>query len=161
MQKSLSAADVPPHFLNAAFLVGHTPLKALESDPRVSYALYIPPGHYNTDTVPKKLSLLVWIHGTLRKLTAFYAEDMVSFANSTPCAILAPLFPSGLDGPDDLNSYKILRSKSLSSDLALLSILEEIAARWPGIRTDKVFMMGFSGVANSLNGFCIYIRRDY
>lgn len=145
MQKLISAADVPPHFLQAAFMVGHTPLKALQSDPRVSYALYIPPKHNDTSSTPKKLSLLVWIHGTLRNLTALHAEDTVSFANSTPCAILAPLFPSGLDEPNDLNSYKVLRSKSLSSDLALLSILEEIAARWPGIRTDKVFMMGFSG----------------
>lgn len=145
MYKSLSTADIPPQFLQAAFLIGHTPLKALESDPRVSYALYIPPKHYDTTSDPKQLPLVVWVHGTRRKLTALHAEDIVSFANSTPCAVLAPLFPSGLDGPSDLDSYKVLRSKSLSSDLAILSILEEVAARWPGIRTDKVFMMGFSG----------------
>lgn len=145
MQTQISTADVPPRFLQAAFLVGHTPLKALESDPRVSYALYIPPNHYDTNQCPKKLPLLIWVHGTLRKFTALHSEDMVSFANSTPCAILAPLFPSGIDGPNDLHSYKTLRSKSLSSDLALFSILEEITARWPGIHTDKVFMMGFSG----------------
>lgn len=144
MQKLLSTADVPSQFLQAAFLVGHTPLKALESDPRVSYALYIPPRHYDTASI-KKLPLLVWIHGTLRKMSTLFSNDIVSFASSTPCAILAPLFPSGLDGPNDLDSYKTLRSKSLSSDLALLSILEEVATRWPGIETEKVFMMGFSG----------------
>lgn len=145
MHKPLSTADIPAQFLQAAYLIGHTPLKALESDPRVSYALYILPKHYDTTSDPKKLPLVVWVHGTRRKLAALYAEDVVSFANSTPCAVLAPLFPSGLDGPNDLDSYKTLRSKSLSSDLAILSILEEVAARWPGIRTDKVFMMGFSG----------------
>lgn len=145
MQKPLSTDDVPPRFLQAAYLTGHTPLKALESDPRVSYALYIPPKHYDTSSDPKQLPLVIWMHGTRRKLTALYAEDVVSSANSTPCAVLAPLFPIGLDGPNDLDSYKTLRSKSLSSDLAILSILEEVAARWPGIRTDKFFMMGFSG----------------
>lgn len=145
MQKPLSTADVPSQFLHAALLVGHTPLKALASDPRVSYALYIPPEHYDTASSPKKLPLLVWIHGTRRKMNTLYSNDMVSFADSTPCAILAPLFPGGLDGPNDLHSYKTLRSESLSSDLALLSTLEEVAARWPGIDTDKVFMMGFSG----------------
>lgn len=159
MQKSLSTADVPPQFLRAAFLVGHTPLKAVESDPRVSYALYIPQQHYDTDPVPKKLPLLVWVHGTVRKLAALHGEDFVSFANSTPCAILAPLFPSGLDGPMDLDSYKMLRSKSLASDLALLSILDEVAARWPGIRTDKVFMMGFSGGGQFVQRF-LYIYPE-
>ncbi|OJI99242.1 hypothetical protein ASPVEDRAFT_882477 [Aspergillus versicolor CBS 583.65] len=144
MQKPLSTADVPSQFLQAAFMVGHTPLRALKSDPRVSYSLYIPPQHYDTASI-KKLPLLVWIHGTLRKMGTLYSNEMVSFATSTPCAILAPLYPSGLDGPNDLDSYKTLRSKSLSSDLAVLSILEEVAARWPGIETGKIFMMGFSG----------------
>lgn len=145
MHKPLSTSEVPPQFLQATYLTGHTPLKALDSDPRVSYALYIPPKHYDTTSDPKKLPLIVWVHGTRRKITALYAEDVVSFANSTPCTILAPLFPSGLDGSNDLDSYKTLRSKSLSADLAIVSILEEVVARWPGIRTDKFFMMGFSG----------------
>ncbi|KAJ5760533.1 hypothetical protein N7520_007689 [Penicillium odoratum] len=144
MQNPLSAADVPSQFLQAAFLVGQIPLKASKADPRVSYALYIPPTHYDTDP-QKKLPLLVCIHGTGRNSGALHREEMISFANSTPCAILAPLFPAGLDGPNDLDSYKMLRSKSLASDLVLLSILDEVAVRWPGIQADKVFMMGFSG----------------
>lgn len=160
MQKTLSTADVPRQFLQAAFLVGHVPLKTSESDPRVSYALYIPPTYYDTESTPKKLPLLVSVHGTGRELAVPQREEMVSFANSTPCAILAPLFPAGLDGPNDLDSYKMLRSKSLASDLVLLSILDEIAARWPGIRTDKVFMMGFSGGGQFVQRFlCIHPER--
>lgn len=159
MHKPLSTANIPPQFLQAAFLLGHTPLKALESEPRVSYSLYIPPKHYDTDPDPKRLPLVVLVHGTRRRLTALYAEDVLSFANSTPCAVLAPLFPSGLDGPNDLDSYKTLRSKSLSSDLAILSILEEVATRWPGIRTDKVFMMGFSGGGQFTQRF-LYLYPD-
>lgn len=145
MERSLSTADVPKQFLKSCFLVGYVPLKALASDPRVSYALYIPPSHYGGNSDCTQLPLLVWVHGTGRKLTAIYEEELVSFADRTPCAILAPLFPAGLDGPNDLDSYKKLRSASLRSDQALLSILDEVATRWPEILTDKIFMMGFSG----------------
>lgn len=145
MERSLSTADAPRQFLKTCFLIGHVPLKALASDPRVSYALYIPPSYYDASHSRTKLPLLVWIHGTGRRLSALYEEELMSFADRTPCAILAPLFPAGLDGPNDLDSYKKLRSSSLRSDQALLSILDEISPRWPEIQTDKIFMMGFSG----------------
>ncbi|GAD96987.1 conserved hypothetical protein [Paecilomyces variotii No. 5] len=143
MDKPLSTADIPRQFLQTVFLLGHIPLKALASEPRVSYAMYIPPDHYDTES--PRLPLLVSVHGTGRNLSGLYGEELVSFANSTPCAILAPLFPAGLDGPNDLDSYKNLISLTLRSDLELFSILEEVAQRWPGIQTDKIFLMGFSG----------------
>jgi poly(3-hydroxybutyrate) depolymerase len=150
MDKPLSTTDVPSQFLKAAFLVGHVPLKALNSDPRVSYALYIPPAKYSATI---KLPLLVWIHGTLRKWTALFEEEMTSFAATMPCAVLAPLFPAGLDGPNDLDYYKTLYSASLRSDLALLSILEEVSQRWPNIDTDKIFLAGFSGGGQFVHRF--------
>lgn len=157
--KTLSTSDVPSQFLKAAYLVGHVPIKALASDPRVSYMLYIPPSHYDNAPNGKKLPLLVWIHGTRRRLGALDGGDLVSFADSTPCAVLAPLFPAGLDGPNDLDSYKLLRSKTLRSDLALLSILDEIAPRWPGLATDKVFMLGFSGGGQFAHRF-LYLHPE-
>lgn len=164
MEKAITAADVPPQFLEAAFLVGHIPQKSLAFDPRVSYALYVPPKHYialaspgASDTVANepstapshspraKLPLLVYIHGTRRNISPLFTS-LAAFADSMPCAILVPLFPAGIDGPNDLDSYKVLRSTTLRSDLALLSMLDdEIAHRWPHIETGKVFMMGFSG----------------
>jgi poly(3-hydroxybutyrate) depolymerase len=154
MTKPLTTADVPPRFLRAAFLVGNVPRAALASDPRVSYAMYIPPEHYNPDpsastagvttsTLPK-LPLLVVVHGTGRDVATAYT-DLIPFADETPCAILSPLFPAGLDGPYDLDSYKLLRSRTLRSDLALLSMLDNIEIRWPGIDTRKIYLMGFSG----------------
>ncbi|KAJ9196219.1 hypothetical protein DTO021D3_6678 [Paecilomyces variotii] len=155
MEKPLSTADIPKHFLKTAFLVGHVPVKALASDPRVSYGMYIPPRHYDTDS--SRLPLLVSVHGTGRNLSGLYGQELVSFADSTPCAILAPLFPAGLDGPNDIDSYKKLRSSTLRSDLALLSMLDEVAHRWPGIRTDKVFLMASLAVVNSPTVSFIYI----
>jgi poly(3-hydroxybutyrate) depolymerase len=149
-KQALSTRDVPAQFLEAAFLVGHVPQMALQSDPRISYSLYIPPEPYKLlaaspdDGSTKQLPLLVNIHGTRRNLSAIYG-DLKTFADSIPCAILQPLFPAGIEGPNDLDSYKKLRSKSLSSDLVLLSILDEVGTRWPHIDTKKIFLMGFSG----------------
>lgn len=152
MDGALTTANVPAKFLDDVYFVGHVPLMALQVDPRISYALYVPESQYNPDpdgegpnsSTAKKLPLLVYLHGTGRSIVAIYNE-LVPFADSTPCAILAPLFPAGMDGPNDIDSFKELRSESLRSDLGLLSVLDQVAYRWPGIETDKVAMMGFSG----------------
>ncbi|KAG9527967.1 poly hydrolase, partial [Aureobasidium melanogenum] len=163
-KKILTTKDVPPQFLEAAFMVGHVPQMALQSDPRVSYSLYVPPEPYKSlaantdDNNTRKLPLLVNIHGTRRNLSAIYG-DLKTFADSTPCAVLQPLFPAGLQGPNDLDSYKKLRSKSVYSDLALLSVLDEVAMRWPHIDTTKIFLMGFSGGGQFAQRF-LYIYPD-
>jgi pimeloyl-ACP methyl ester carboxylesterase len=153
---ALSTVDVPQEYWSSAFLIGRIPLRALQSEPRVSYSLYIPPEHYSN---AKKLPLLVFVHGTSRNHSI---QDFAAFASSTPCAVLAPLFPAGLDAPNDLNSYQILRSMTLRSDLALLSMLDEIGRTWPGIETNKVFLMGFSGGAQFAHRFMyLYPERLY
>ncbi len=150
----ITTAEVPSQFLEAAYLVGSVPRIALASEPRVSYSLYIPPRHYNPNPLATaggdaslnlpKLPLLIFMHGSKRNVSPIHNE-LIPFAESTPCAVLAPVFPAGLDGPNDMDSYKRLRSKTLRSDLALLSMLDEVAHRWPGIDTTRVFLMGYSG----------------
>ena len=150
-----STASVPPEYLGALFLTGQTPLKASSYDPRISYALYVPPEHYNPNPTAADrsahpslkrapLPLLIAIHGTKRDATGLLTR-LTPFADSQPCAVLTPLFPAGLDDPLDLDSYKDLKSKTLRSDLALLAILNEVSVRWPGIRTERFSMIGFSG----------------
>ncbi|KAM0248015.1 hypothetical protein ACHAQJ_009620 [Trichoderma viride] len=171
MDKLISTSDVPLQFLKSAYLVGKIPRKVLASEPRVSYDLYIPPQHYHTNlpaevkeasrasrTITQKLPLLVFIHGTLRD-DCYVDRGLMPFAESTPCAVMAPLFPAGLDGPTDLDSYKLLRSSTLRSDLALLSMLDEVAYRWPGIGTDKIFLMGYSGGGQFVHRF-LYLHPD-
>ena len=147
--KPISTADVPAEFLKAAFLVGNVPQRILRWDDRISYSMYIPPPPVYTSTPSPsqpRLPLLVFMHGTLRNLAPM-RNDLAAFAEDTHCAVVAPLFPVGLEGPDDISSYKELRSHSgpLRSDAALLAILDEIAALYPGISTEKFFLMGFSG----------------
>lgn len=128
LQKAITTADVPPEFLKTAFLVGKIPFKALTSDPRISYKMYVPAEHLNPDpgnrsnTLPP-LSLLVTIHGTSRQASELL-ESLIPFANEKQCAVAAPLFPMGIDDMNDLDSYKVLNSRTLRSDLAVLSMLE-------------------------------------
>jgi poly(3-hydroxybutyrate) depolymerase len=163
-KKALSTRDVPAQFLEASFLIGHVPQMALQSDLRISYSLYIPPEPYKSlaaspdDGNTKQLPLLVNIHGTRRNLSAIYG-DLKTFADSIPCAVLQPLFPAGIEGPNDIDSYKKLRSKSLSFDLVLLSILDEVGTRWPHIDTKKIFLMGFSGGGQFAQRF-LYVHPE-
>ncbi|RYP66957.1 hypothetical protein DL771_007531 [Monosporascus sp. 5C6A] len=148
---ALTTADVPRQFLKDAYMVGQVPLTALRADPRISYALYVPEAHYDADpsaSLGKPLPLLVDIHGTTRVFSSAHAASPLGkFAQEPahPCAVLAPLFPAGIEGPRDVDSYKVLRSPTQRSDLALLAALEEVAHRWPGIDTRKIYMAGFSG----------------
>lgn len=159
----VSTAEVPPDYLKSAMLVGAIPFKALKSDPRVSYTLHIPREHYNPgpsrqyppDSKDEDfelnpmyglplLPLLVNVHGTGRN--AEQCRDCLKdFAHSERVAILSPLFPAGIDSYTDLDNYKLLSYKTLRADLAFLEMLDEVALRWPGIATEKVIMMGFSG----------------
>ena len=172
--KPTSTADIPLQFLKAVMLVGSVPFKALYNDQRISYTLYVPPEQYNPDPNHQlhavgtsildpvyqlpRLPLLVNIHGTGRN--AEKCRDLlIPFAKQERVAVLAPLYPAGIDSYDDLDNYKLLRYKSLRSDIALLEILDEVAARWPGIATDKVFMMGFSGGGQFVHRF-MYLHPE-
>jgi pimeloyl-ACP methyl ester carboxylesterase len=171
---AFSTAIVPPQFLETAMLTSSTPLKALHSDPRISYSLYIPTNHYNPDPsralhsstraaeashpsykLPK-LPLIISIHGSGRDATSCQRR-LARFADEERCAVLAPLYPAGLDDELDLDSYKVLRSKSLKADLALLDIIAEVQGRYPGFETERFFLIGFSGGAQFVQRF-LYVH---
>lgn len=157
--KFVSTSDVPHQFLKATFLTGSIPFKAVKTEPRISYTVYVPHEYLNPDPSlryskdSKDLSpayklpllpLIVNIHGTSRN-AGLCRDRLISFANAAQVAVLAPLFPAGIDSYNDLDNYKLLRYKSLHCDRALLEILDEVKVRWPGIITEKIFLMGFSG----------------
>jgi len=168
--------------LPSLFLTNSVPTTALQADPRVSYAAYIPEPHYYPDTdSPSKLPLLITIHGTHRDHLR-YLDVWKPFAERERCAILAPLFPAMLQGPLDIMGYHYLgrgdaggakgksfkekllsgqvsvpnvkqSAKDVRHDLCLLVMLDEVALRWPGIDTSKVFLTGFSGGAQFVHRF--------
>jgi predicted esterase len=167
----VSSADVPHEYLDSAMLVGKIPFKALKADPRVSYTLYIPAEHLNPDpSLQSKgsdidhvyslplLPLAINIHGTGRNAETC-RDRLIDFAQSERMAVLAPLFPAGIDSHNDLDNYKILKYKSMRSDLLLIQMLEEVALRWPGISTEKVIMLGFSGGGQFVQRF-MYLHSE-
>lgn len=178
--------------LSSLFLVNSVPTTALQAEPRVSYAAYIPDTHYLPKDAhsPPKLPLLITVHGTHRDHLR-YLDVWKSFAERERCAILAPLFPAMLQGPLDIMGYhylgrgdaggaagkafkdKLLRgqvsvpgvkesaatAKDVRHDLCLLAMLDEVALRWPGIDTSKVFITGFSGGAQFVHRF-LYLHAE-
>jgi hypothetical protein len=168
MPELLPTTHLPRPFLPTLFHTNNVPLSALQADPRFSYAAFIPDEHYSHSS---KLPLLA-IHGTRRRISS-HIEAWRAFAIRNKCAVLAPLFPALICGPTDVDSYHFLgrvpvdaaRERLLRGvvdvpslldyegrdggevkhDLVLLQMLNEVAIRWPGIETRKIFLAGFSG----------------
>lgn len=122
---------------------------ALQSDPRFSYCTYIPK---NYDPNGEKVyPLVVLIHGSLRN--AYELRDQfVDFAEAQQCAILAPLFPCGIEGLDDFNNYKHLRYRSVAYDEILLDMVDEMSGIFR-LNSEKFMMHGFSGGAQFAHRF--------
>lgn len=159
---------------------------ALQADPRISYSGYIPDAHYPTSNHSvTKLPLIVAVHGTGRD-SYRYVDVWKDFADQYKVAVIAPLFPSFLQGPLDIDSYHFLGrpppwngepaetwlssaadvpggpdvaiepvdpDRYLRYDLLLLDLLTEVSTRWPGIETEKIFLMGFSGGGQFVHRF--------
>ena len=139
----LSTADIPSEFWKDAHLVGKTPFKAASIDQRASYCMYVPKDHYKLEP-PQNLPLIVAIHGNGRNAERC-RDTMMDLADRVGAAVLAPLFPAGINDPNDMQNYKMLLYEGIRYDLILLSIIDEVAARWPGIATEKFFLTGYSG----------------
>jgi predicted peptidase len=165
----ISTTDVPPKCLQSAKLVGKIPFKALKSDQRVSYTLYIPPEHLNPDPSRQRqgseldpvyslLPLVLSIHGTDRS-AGTCRDRLIDLTHSESVAILAPLFPAGIEIYNNLDNYKLLKYKTMRSDLMLLDMLDEVGLRWPGIETQKVFIIGYSGGGQFVHRF-MYLHPE-
>lgn len=163
---TINPIDLPSKLLRAAYFVGKVPLKSLRSDPRISYAIYVPEQYcaihdilQNPENdVPPRLPLVVNVHSTRRDAITC-RDSLIDFADKHGVAILAPLFPAGLDSLFDLDSYKLLRTDFLQADLRLLDMLNEVGHIWPGINTDPIILVGFSGGGQFVNRF-MYLNPE-
>lgn len=119
---------------------GATPFYALQADPRFVYCAYVPQT-YDEDE-DRRYPVVVLVHGTERSPHT-YRDEFAAFCETHRCIAVAPLFPVGLGKAGDLDGYKFIEHAGIRYDLALLSILAEVGARWrcePG-----VLLHGFSG----------------
>ena len=125
----------------AFYARGRTTIYACQADQRFSYCCYVPRA---AEGAPgRRFPLLVAVHGTGRAMTA-YRDLFAAFAERYGVVVLAPLFPAGITGPDDLGSYKFMRAGDLRYDQVMLAMVAAAAARWP-VETERFAMFGFSG----------------
>ena len=118
-----------------------TPFYAAQSDPRFCYCLFVPWAYEPRGT--RAYELLVLVHGTERGAWD-YRERFAEFAERNDCIILAPLFPCNTFGRDDLENYKYIECNGVRYDHVLLSMVDEVRARYR-LRDERFLMFGFSG----------------
>ena len=135
----ITLAQLPAGHPGRALLTGRTPWFAYQGDPRFSYGLYVPRGGEELE----QAALLVVVHGTDR-YAQLDLDSWATFAEQHNLVVAAPLFPAGINGPDDLDNYKTIESGGVRYDLTLFGMLDEVRLRW-GISTERFFLAGHSG----------------
>lgn len=120
---------------------GATPFFASQMDQRFSYCLYVPEDY--DERGDKEYDLLVIVHGTGRT-AAQYRDRFADFAEANGCIVMAPLFPVGIVVPGDLSNYKRIEFHGIRFDLILLSMVEEVTAKYR-LRAGGFMMYGYSG----------------
>lgn len=142
--------DLPVGHPGRRLLSGYTPSFAAQADPRFSYSLFVPED-LRDDEPP--LQLWVFVHGTGRR-TAFYLDAFADLARAERAVVVTPLFPVGIDGPDDVDNYKTLDGAGVRFDEVLLSMLDEVAHRW-NVDASRFFLHGFSGGGQFAHRFAL------
>lgn len=128
---------------------GATTLYACQYDHRFSYFAYIP-NNYHVHA-EKKYPLVVLIHGTNRSVQR-YRDEFKDFAEEEDVIVLVPVFPAGIETPDDLSSYKFIKSNSIRYDLVLLAMIDELSQKYR-IQDDQFLLYGFSGGGQFVHRF--------
>jgi poly(3-hydroxybutyrate) depolymerase len=142
--------DLPSDHPGRRLLSGYTPSFASQADPRFSYSLFVPED-LRDDEPP--LQLWVFVHGTGRR-TVLYLDAFAELARAERAVVVTPLFPAGIDGPNDIHNYKTIDGAGVRFDLLLTSMIDEVARRW-SVETSTFFLHGFSGGGQFANRFAL------
>ncbi|KAJ5953306.1 hypothetical protein N7454_000202 [Penicillium verhagenii] len=147
--------DLDPRVASELGYIGNTPAWICAANKRFAYYLYVPQSYYKL----KSLNLMILIHSSSRNAPEL-RKQFVSIADEIPCIILAPLFPLELDDPYDSGGYKLLKYDGLRCDQILLSMVEEVSARYRRLDIERFFLFGFSGGGQFVHRFAyLYPQR--
>jgi len=141
----------PPEPTSAHWSRGRTPVFASRYDQRFSYCLHVP------EDLGPDTPVVVVVHGTERNFL-LYRDHLQPFADEHGVVVLAPLFPAGIIDPGDLHNYKFLDYQGIRYDQVLLSMVDEVAQRYP-VDAGKVYLHGFSGGGQFAHRF-FYLHPD-
>ncbi|KAJ5159573.1 uncharacterized protein N7482_006577 [Penicillium canariense] len=145
---SQSVDNMSPRVALSLGYLGNTPAWTSIADTRMCYFLYVPQNYHAL----KRLQLIVLIHSSYRtasELRTHFAE----FAEKYSCLVLAPLFPVRPDDPKDCRGYKKLKDGDIRYDKIVLSMAEEVQARYKKVDIDRFLMFGFSGGGQFVHRF--------
>jgi pimeloyl-ACP methyl ester carboxylesterase len=145
--------DLPAAHPGRRLLTKRTPFFAAPDEPRCSYCAYVP----TSWTPDAELPVLVAVHGTGRSVGEL-REGLIPFAEEHRVIVVIPLFPVGIDDPDDVDNYKVLDAHGIRFDLVLLGILEQVRFRW-NARVGTVLLCGHSGGGQFAHRF-LYLHPD-
>lgn len=136
---------ISPHRLGATTTI------ALQCDKRFSYCLYVPRGYVAEGE--RSLPVLALVHGSDRRPQQL-RDEFAAFCEEHRCIALAPLFPAGIEAPDEFDGYKYLGAGDLRYDHVLLAMLDEVQAVY-GADTGRFLLFGFSGGAHFAHRFLL------
>jgi pimeloyl-ACP methyl ester carboxylesterase len=131
--------------------LGATTTIALQVDKRFSYCLYVPRGYVAEGG--RSLPVLALVHGSDRRPQQL-RDEFAAFCEEHRCIALAPLFPAGIEAPDEFDGYKYLGGGDLRYDHILLAMLDEVQAVY-GADTGRFLLFGFSGGAHFAHRFLL------
>jgi poly(3-hydroxybutyrate) depolymerase len=131
--------------------LGATTVIALQTDKRFSYCLYVPRACVAGGG--RGLPVLALVHGSDRRPQQL-RDEFAQFCEENACIALAPLFPAGIEAPDEFDGYKYLGDGGLRYDHVLLAMLDEVRAVY-GADTGRFLLFGFSGGAHFAHRFLL------
>ncbi|PRX03183.1 UNVERIFIED_ORG: hypothetical protein BCL66_12413 [Martelella mediterranea] len=134
----------------AIYDYGATAIFASRFDPRLHMLLYVP----KAAAQGRKLNLIVAVHGTGRTSAIEFRDGFAEFCEYNDCAILCPIFPMNVQGDSARSGYKYIIEGDLRYDLAILSMVEEMAGKY-GQDWSRFAMFGFSGGGHFTHRFAI------
>ncbi|WP_376087538.1 alpha/beta hydrolase [Roseomonas sp. CCTCC AB2023176] len=146
--------DAPPFdtaardALRRSYALGRTAIRAAQSDPRFSYALYVPPAFTAATRI------VVCVHGSTRDSFLDFRDGFAEFGRWNDCIILCPLFPINVRGDGNANGYKYMQEGEIRYDLLLLSMVEEVRGRY-GLTAGAFAIFGYSGGGHFSHRFAI------
>ncbi|EOD64163.1 alpha/beta fold hydrolase [Amycolatopsis vancoresmycina] len=149
----IRVADLPVAHPGRRLLTKRTPFFAAPGEQRCSYCAYVP----TSWTPDAELPVLVAVHGTGRSVGEL-REGLIPFAERHRVIVVTPLFPVGIDDPDDVHGYKLVDANGIRFDVVLLDILEQVRFRWTA-RVGKVLLCGHSGGGQFAHRF-LYLHPD-
>lgn len=129
---------------------GKTAIFASSSDPRLHMVLYVPP----QVTYGHNVNLVVAVHGTTRTSAIEFRDEFAEFGLYKNCAILCPIFPMNVLGDGARSGYKYLEEGPIRYDLELISMVEEMGAKY-NQDWSQFALFGYSGGGHFAHRFAI------